>query len=77
MNSKELIEKINKKEEFITFEDGFVYYWATGQGGFSSWQLRVIADELDKRNKSWQENISKYFEENEDQNGGSSLRSAD
>lgn len=48
-------------DDFVTFEDGFVYFWPTGQGGFSAHQLREIADELDLRNKDIQNDIDEYF----------------
>lgn len=54
-----------KMNEFVTLDDGFVYYWpATGCGALSAYQLREIADELDRRNAPWQADINKYFEEN-------------
>lgn len=54
-----------KMNEFVTLDDGFVYYWPpTGCGALSAYQLREIADELDRRNAPWQADINKYFEEN-------------
>lgn len=35
-------------------EDGYVYWGSNGtSGALSAWQLRALADELDKRNKEW------------------------
>lgn len=52
------------KKELIVLEDGFYYYWPESVGAFSSHILREIADELDRLNAPWQEQIDKYFEEN-------------
>ncbi len=62
----DLINKVKALNEFITLDDGFVYYWPAGHAGgaLSSHQLREIADELDRRNAPWQADINKYFEEN-------------
>ena len=74
--AKDLIRLIEEREEFVTGDDGFVY-WAphmaavqhpnggtTGGGGFvAEWELRVIADELQRRNAPWQAEIDKYFDE--------------
>ena len=61
-----LIKLISERNEFQQLEDGYIYWWptidtvfhedgaATGGGGaLSSWQLRAIADELDRRNATW------------------------
>lgn len=50
-----------------TFEqdvDGYFYYWPKEKpGSWASYSLRLIADELDKINKEWDEEIKKYFDE--------------
>ena len=50
--------------EFVTDVDGFVYYWPDGScsGHLSSYHLRLLADELDKRNESMNQQIQQYFE---------------
>lgn len=51
-------------EDFIAFDDGFYYFWPAGsKGAFAAHELRLIADELDRRNKSWQEQINNYFDQ--------------
>jgi hypothetical protein len=51
------------KEDFVTLEDGFVYFWASRvAGAMTSRELRDIADELDKRNEKWKKQIDEYFE---------------
>ena len=39
--------------------DGLYYFSLTGSGMYTSSGLRIIADELDKRNKDWNEYINK------------------
>jgi len=41
--------------DLVTGDDGFVVYWpsAGGAGAYSAWHLRVLADELDRRNATW------------------------
>ena len=58
-----IIRIIDERNEFVRDVDGFLYYFPTvGGGHFSSDILRIIADELDKRNKPWQDQIEKDFE---------------
>jgi len=61
MTPAELIEKCDKHDEFVQFEDGFVYYWPVGRGGISAVHLRIIADELDRRNAAWEKDLADYF----------------
>lgn len=40
--------------DFVTDVDGYVYWWPTAGGGhWAAYALRIIADELDRRNKPW------------------------
>lgn len=50
-----------QREEFVTFEDGYCHWWPAGSpnGALSSWHLRVLADELDRRNQRWDKQIRK------------------
>jgi hypothetical protein len=42
------------EKDFVTDVDGYLYFWAPqGGGGWASYALRIIADELDRRNKPW------------------------
>ena len=67
---KNLIQLIVDRDEFVTLEDGYVYWWPTlkvvkhesggttgGGGALSSETLRTIADELDRRNAEWDKQI--------------------
>jgi hypothetical protein len=59
---QELISIVDIKNEFITGDDGYVYYWPEGNRGcLSSFQLRIIADELDNRNEKWDKQITEYI----------------
>lgn len=57
----DIIKKIDERGEFVYLEDGFLYYAPEGKGCISAHELRTIADELDKRNKAWEEQIDEYF----------------
>lgn len=47
----------------ITGDDGFVMLWpADIVGGLDAPSLRVLADELDRRNKPWQDKIDEHFQ---------------
>lgn len=58
-----IIQICQNRQEFVQEVDGFVYWWPEGSsdGYLSSYVLRLIADELDKRNKPLEEDIEKYF----------------
>lgn len=58
--AKTLVEIAESRKEFVTAEDGFVYYWpsADNSGCYSSHHLRMLADELDRRNKQWLEALT-------------------
>lgn len=55
-----LIRIIEDKGGFDKLEDGFVYYLG-GPGALTSGTLRIIADELDRRNEPHRELIEKFF----------------
>lgn len=63
MTATEIIEKIDAEGDFVTGDDGYVFFWPTGVGGLSPWVLRVIADEIDRRNAPLDKSIKKYFKE--------------
>ena len=52
-----LIANCDKYNEIGPLDDGFHYFWIKDRGAMSAADLRVIADELDRRNKDWQEQI--------------------
>lgn len=52
-----LIALLDKRGEFVTDVDGFVYYASFGSGHLSATTLRTIANELDRRNAQWEATI--------------------
>lgn len=56
---KRVISLSTAREEFVTFEDGYVHFWPDGSphGALSAWHLRVLADELDRRNRAWDAHV--------------------
>lgn len=51
-------------------EDGYYHFWA-GKGYLSAEALRIIADELDRRNASWHKQVSEDLEKLNDQDSNS------
>lgn len=57
-----IIELATKNDEFVTLDDGYKYWWPDKLNGcVSAYQLRELADELDKLNEPWQQEIENYF----------------
>lgn len=58
-----VIRMADDRQEFVKDVDGFVYWRpACEHGGhLAGYQLRILADELDRRNKAWEEEIDRYF----------------
>ena len=54
-----IIQRADERGEFYQGVDGFVYYWPSkdSQGHYAAHHLRWIADELDARNKDWNQMI--------------------
>ena len=57
---EKFISLVNRKGDFVADVDGYVYFYSNN-GILSSHHLRWIADELDKRNKEWDNAINEYF----------------
>ena len=52
------IEKMSEeRRDFITLEDGYIYYWPSGQGALNAADLRILADILDTKNAAWNEEV--------------------
>jgi hypothetical protein len=67
MTNKEEIQKIinhhEKRDEFVTDADNYVYWWPEGsKGHLAAVHLRVLADELDRRNTEWDKQVNEYFD---------------
>ena len=56
-STNHLLQKAAENGEFHTLEDGFFYYWPSQGGALSAYQLRVLANHLDKLNAPWQKFI--------------------
>lgn len=57
---RRLLEVVDS--QLIQEVDGFYYYFPENGGFITSHGLRIIADELDRRNKDWDDEITKYCE---------------
>ncbi len=59
-----IIELAQSYGEFVTGDDGFVVYWPTKEfgGSYTAYDLRTLADELDRRNAAWEADIKAYLE---------------
>lgn len=65
--AQKIIKASDSRCEFVTDVDGFVYWCPLRDNGhLSAEQLRVLAGELDKRNKRWQQDTDNYFKSNAD-----------
>lgn len=47
----------------LTAEDGYRYYWPSGNGMYAAHHLREIADRLDELNGDWDYQIRKFFDD--------------
>ena len=56
-----IIKKADEAGDIFTLEDGFFYFGPSTGGAMSAELLRVIADELDRRNEGWASTIDEYF----------------
>ena len=68
-----IIQVADERGEFVYLEDGFLYYEPKGAGVISAHHLRTLADELDKRNKKWSEEIDEYFRNQQRSDSGSGV----
>lgn len=60
-----LVAMVEQWNEFITLVDGYVYYWPNPEraGALSACNLRMIAEELDRRNDKWDHEVRQALEE--------------
>lgn len=64
-----IIELADERKEFVALEDGYSYYWPKEGGALSTNDLRVLADELDRRNAPWDKVVKDYFKDTKDVEG--------
>lgn len=64
---KHIIDICDKNSNIGPLDDGYQYYWpnSADRGAYSAEVLRIIADELDKRNKWWDEQVQQAFHDKE------------
>jgi hypothetical protein len=50
-----IFAEMDRRKEFVTDVDGYIYWWPdrSPHGHLAAHHLRAIADELDRRNKPW------------------------
>lgn len=59
---EKILEKANFNKDIYQEVDGFYVYGPTVFRGFmQSYHLRIIADELDRRNEPWQQHLDHYL----------------
>lgn len=74
-----LVAMVEQWKEFITLVDGYVYYWPNPQraGALSACNLRMIAEELDRRNEAWNREVIQALEAIERRDREQGTRSTD
>jgi hypothetical protein len=64
MTDKEIIARIDRLDQIARSADGYFYYWPPDDNScINAHMLRVIADELDRRNKEWNAQVDKAMNE--------------
>ena len=51
-----VISLANERGDFVRMEDGYTCYWPSNEasrGALPAWALRVLADEMEKRDATW------------------------
>ena len=61
---KRILERANTEGDIVRGDDGFYVYWPRRAGALPAYQLRALADELDRLNEPYEKELNKYFEEN-------------
>lgn len=60
-----LLRYAKTTREIMPLDDGFYYWWPESyRGAYAAYQLRWIADELDRLNEPYKKQINEYFEDN-------------
>lgn len=63
--AKRIIEKAKAENDIIMGVDGFYVYWPHRTGAYTAYDLRMLADELDRLNEPYQNDLDAYFEEHQ------------
>ncbi len=69
-----IIEAIYARGQVFPADDGYVVFW-TDNGFITAEELRIIADELDRANKPWDEQVRSELEKLNSKTGGSNAQS--
>jgi hypothetical protein len=54
-------DKVEARGEIQIEVDGYYYWFPSGGGGLSAWELRSIADKLDSINKDWDDEVHRVL----------------
>lgn len=58
---RHVVEQCDKHDEIALLDDGYYYFWIKDRGAMSASELRIISDELDQRNKAWDEQVMQHM----------------
>lgn len=61
MKAKEYRDRVLRKckGKIQPLEDGYMYFCIKGQGVYSAHNLRIIADEIERQNEAWDEEVTR------------------
>ena len=57
----DIVQLAHDRGELVCDVDGYYYYWPKNDGALSEYHLRLLAKELKRLNKHWNEKIDEYF----------------
>jgi len=69
-----IIEAIYARGQVFPADDGYVVFWIDN-GFITAEELRIIADELDRANKPWDEQVRSELEKLNSNTGGNNAQS--
>ncbi len=55
------VEMSHERGDFMCLEDGYYRWWPHGLGAISAEELRMIANELDRLNTDWDNQLQEFF----------------
>lgn len=61
-HKEKFLQKIRERKDIIANDDGFYVYWPSSSGYLNEFQLRIIADELERLNEDWNKQLNEYFD---------------
>ena len=56
-----ILQMAEERGDFVRGDDGYWVFWPdrTNVGALAAWELRVLADELDRLNAEWDQVVTK------------------